>query len=303
MALIELIFVLSGACVVLLWLARGLKMIAPKVCSISGNFFTSMGKWAVITGGSGGIGKAYAEEFARLGLNVVIISRSKEKLDKSARDIEIKMDRSIMVIAADFTKDNIYENIKETIKDLDIAVLVNNVGILQNVIPCKFLETVNMEEKIHQMINCNVKAMVKMCHIVLPGMVKRGGGIILNISSGISKVPFPLYTLYSATKMFVETFSRGLSAEYKSKRILIQNVSPFGVSTAMTGYQNPSIITFTPEAFVRNSLQYLKAGEQTYGSVTHAILGWIIQAIPEWLLRREAFQNSFQEYVKTQVAG
>ncbi|MCI4380891.1 hypothetical protein PGIGA_G00245250 [Pangasianodon gigas] len=153
------------------------------------------------------------------------------------------------------------------------------------------------------MINCNVKAMVKMCYIVLPGMVERGRGVILNISSGISKIPFPMYTLYSATKVFVDIFSRGLQAEYKSNGILIQSVSPFGVSTAMTGYQKPSIITFTPEGFVRSSLMYLKAGEQTYGSVSHAILGWIIQAIPTWVLRREALHNAFQDYVKKQVGG
>ncbi|KAB5567491.1 hypothetical protein PHYPO_G00233390 [Pangasianodon hypophthalmus] len=304
MALMELIFVLSGACVVLFWLARMFMMLAPKVCwPIPGNFFTSMGKWAVITGGSEGIGKAYAEEFARLGLNVVIISRSKEKLDRAARDIEVKMDRKVMVIAVDFTKDDIYGCIKENIQGLDIAVLVNNVGILPSKVPYKLLETVHLEEKIHQMINCNVKAMVKMCRIVLPGMVERGRGIILNISSGISKIPFPMYTLYSATKVFVDIFSRGLQAEYKSNGILIQSVSPFGVSTAMTGYQKPSIITFTPEGFVRSSLMYLKAGEQTYGSVSHAILGWIIQAIPTWALRREALHNAFQDYVKKQVGG
>lgn len=278
-------------------------MLVPKLCwTIPGDFFTSMGKWAVITGGSEGIGKAYAEEFAKHGLNVVLISRSKEKLVKAARDIEVKMNRKVMVIAADFTKDDIYGSIRQKIQSLDIAVLVNNVGILPSNIPCKLLETVNLEEKIHQMINCNAKAMVKMCHIVLPGMVERGRGIILNISSGISKIPFPMYTLYSASKVFVEIFSRGLQAEYKSNGILIQSVSPFGVSTAMTGYQKPSIITFTPDGFVKSSMLYLKAGEQTYGSVSHAILGWIIQVIPTWVLRKEAFQSNFQAYVKKQVA-
>ncbi|KAK3565782.1 hypothetical protein QTP86_015047 [Hemibagrus guttatus] len=254
MALIELIFVLCGACVVFFWLTRAIMMLAPNLGGpIPGNFFTSVGKWAVITGGSEGIGKAYAEEFARLGLNLVIISRSKEKLVRAARDIEVKTNRKVMVISTDFTKDDIYKSIKENIQDLDIAVLVNNVGILPSNIPYRLLETVHLEEKIHQIINCNMKATVKMCHIVLPGMVERGSGIILNISSGISKSPFPMYTLYSATKVFVDIFSRGLQAEYKSKGILIQ--------------------------------------------------GWIMQSIPTWVLRKEAFQSSFQDYVKKQVSG
>ncbi|KAG7332389.1 hypothetical protein KOW79_004223 [Hemibagrus wyckioides] len=304
MALIEFIFVLCGACVVFFWLTRAIMMLAPMIGGpIPGSFFTSMGKWAVITGGSEGIGKAYAEEFARLGLNVVIISRNKEKLARAAKDIEVKTNRKVMVISTDFTKDDIYESIKENIQDLDIAVLVNNVGILPSKVPSKLLETVHLEEKIHQMINCNMKATVKMCHIVLPGMVERGRGIILNISSGISKSPFPMYTLYAATKVFVEIFSRGLQAEYKSSGILIQCVSPLGVSTAMTGYQKPSFITLTPEGFVRSSLLYLKAGDQTYGSINHAILGWIMHSIPTWVLKKEAFQSSFQDYVQKQVSG
>ncbi|XP_062854996.1 17-beta-hydroxysteroid dehydrogenase type 3 [Trichomycterus rosablanca] len=302
MALLELVFSLIGVCVVLCWLARALTVLSPQVCyPLPENFFTSMGKWAVITGGSDGIGKAYAQELGRRGLNVVIISRSKEKLNRTAREIELKNLRKVIVIPADFTKDDIYGHIKKIIKDLDIAVLVNNVGILPSYIPCKLLETVHLEEKINQMINCNVKTMVKMCHIILPGMVKRERGIILNISSGMAKVPFPLYTLYSATKVFVERFSLGLQAEYKSSGVLIQNVSPFGVSTSMTGYQKPNLITFSPEEFVKSSLVYLKTGAQTYGSISHTILGWAVQTIPTWVLGSEAFQHSFQQYVKKRV--
>lgn len=51
-----------------------------------------------------------------------------------------------------------------------------------------------------------------------------------------------------------------------------QTVAPFGVSTPMTGHQKPDMVTFTPEEFVRSSLKYLKAGDQTYGSVIHTIL-------------------------------
>ncbi|KAI4901923.1 hypothetical protein NFI96_015036, partial [Prochilodus magdalenae] len=263
----------------------------------------SVFSFAVITGASDGIGKAYAQELASWGLNVVIISRSKEKLDRVAKDIELKTGAKVVTISADFTKDDIYEGIKENIQGLDVAILVNNVGILPTQIPCRLLETDHLEEKINQLINCNIKTMVKMCHIVLPGMVERGRGIVLSVSSGIAKIPCPTYALYAATKVFVERFSQSLQAEYKSSGILFQTVSPFGVSTAMTGHQKPDLITFSAEGFVRNSLRYLKAGEQTYGSMTHALLGWVVQAIPTWVLRSEAFHHHFQEYVKKRVGS
>ncbi|XP_072537050.1 17-beta-hydroxysteroid dehydrogenase type 3 isoform X2 [Salminus brasiliensis] len=228
MALDQLVFALLGAYVLLFCgvrLAHLLMMLSPRVWyPLPENFLTSMGKWAVITGGSDGIGKAYAQELARCGLNVVIISRSKEKLDRAAREIELNTKAKVIAIAADFTEDDIYRGIKENIEGLDIGILVNNVGILPTQIPCRLLETANLEKKMNQVINCNIKAMVKMCHIILPGMVERGRGIILNVSSGIAKVPCPTYALYAATKAFVERFSQGLLAEYKSSGILIQCV-------------------------------------------------------------------------------
>uniref|UniRef100_A0A672LEH7 Hydroxysteroid (17-beta) dehydrogenase 3 n=1 Tax=Sinocyclocheilus grahami TaxID=75366 RepID=A0A672LEH7_SINGR len=141
-----------------------------------------------------------------------------------------------------------------------------------------------------------------MCRIVLPGMQQRfGRGVILNVSSGIAKIPCPIYSLYAASKVFVERFSQGIQAEYKSKGIIIQTVAPFGVSTSMTGHQKPDMVTFTPEEFARSSLKYLKAGDQTYGSVTHTILGGIVQSIPTWVLQSEVFQHHFREYVKERV--
>ncbi|XP_048066776.1 17-beta-hydroxysteroid dehydrogenase type 3 isoform X2 [Megalobrama amblycephala] len=284
MTLTEIIFILTGTCTILVFgrkLVCLLMMLAPEFfCPLPESFFTSLGKWAVVTGGSDGIGRAYAEELSKL---------------------ELTTGGKVKVIAADFTKDDIYGCIKENIEGLDIGILVNNVGILPSQIPCKLLEISDLEERIHDVINCNVKAMVKMCRIVLPGMQQRGRGVILNVSSGIAKIPCPIYTLYAASKVFVERFSQGLQAEYKSKGIIIQTVAPFGVSTSMTGHQKPDMVTFTAGEFVRSSLRYLKAGDQTYGSVTHTMLGGIVQSIPTWVLQSESFQHYFKKYVKERV--
>ncbi|XP_076859727.1 17-beta-hydroxysteroid dehydrogenase type 3 isoform X2 [Brachyhypopomus gauderio] len=307
MALIEVVFILVGVCCVFFCgrrLARVLMVLFPKFWyPLPENFFTSMGKWAVITGGSEGIGRAYAQQLAGHGLNVVLISRSRGKLETAAQDIELTTGRKVTVISADFTKDDIYTSIEESISSLDVAILVNNVGILPSQIPCKLLETTNLEEKILQVINCNLKSMAKMCRLILPGMVERGRGIILNVSSGMAIVPFPLYTLYGATKVFIERFAQCLQAEYKSKGILVQTVSPFGVSTSMMGYQKEDLMTFSAEAFVKSSLTYLKAGDHSYGSVRHTILGSFFQNIPTWVLRHEAFHQSFKEFVKKRVGA
>lgn len=143
--------------------------------------------------------------------------------------------------------------------------------------------------------------MAKMCKIVLPGMERRGKGVIVNISSGIATVPFPMYTLYTASKVFVERFSQGIQAEYKDRGIIIQAVAPFGVSTRMAGYQQTNMVTLSPEEFVQSSLQYLRTGDKTYGSLCHILLGLVLESIPLKVLYAESVLHSLQDYVKGRV--
>lgn len=305
MDFLELIFISLGAAVVIYYGVKLLlfsRMLYPKVWfSLPKSFFTSVGKWAVVTGASEGIGKAYASALAEKGLNVVIISRTKVELEKVAKEIGDATGRTVKVIVADFSKDDAFGRIEDALRNMNIGVLVNNVGMLVSCLPSKFLECAELEQMITKLINCNCKTMVKMCKIILPGMENRGKGVIINISSGVASIPFPLYTLYSASKVFVERFSQALQAEYKAKGIIIQAVAPFGVSTRMTGYQSTNKVTFSPEGFVESSLQFLKAGDKTYGSVCHTLLGWFLQTVPHSLLFSEYMQQTLQDYVKNKA--
>ncbi|XP_056449189.1 17-beta-hydroxysteroid dehydrogenase type 3 isoform X4 [Gadus chalcogrammus] len=263
-------FIFLGSLVVLHYAVKLLcfiRMLCPKFFfPLPKSFLRSMGEWAVVTGGSEGIGRAYAFELASHGMNVIILSRSKDKLERTAKEI------------------------------------VNNVGILPSMIPSKFLETKNLNQTMTDVINCNMRAMAEMCRICLPGMEKRGKGVIVNLSSGVATIPCPLYSLYSASKVFVERFSLCLQAEYSAKGIIIQTIAPFSVSTAMIGFQKGGL-AILPEDFVRTSLQYLKAGGKINGSVGHTFMGWLLQSLPSGILHSEAMQEGFIAYVKKAVAG
>ncbi|XP_051278420.1 17-beta-hydroxysteroid dehydrogenase type 3 isoform X1 [Dicentrarchus labrax] len=302
MDLMELFFISLGAAVVVYYGVKLLlfsRMLFPKLWfPLSKFFFTSMGEWAVVTGASEGIGRAYAFMLAEQGMNVVIMSRTTVTLDQVAKEIGDTTGQKVKVIATDFIKENVFSEIEEQLRDLNIGVLVNNVGVLPSFIPCQFLECAELDQTVTKVINCNVKTMAKMCKIILPGMENRGKGVIVNISSGIATIPFPLYTLYAASKVFVERFSQGLQAEYKDKGIIIQTVAPFGVSTRLSGYQPINMVTLSPEDFVKYSLQYIRAGDKTNGSVCHIVLGWILQSIPLKVLHGELVLNSLQDYVK-----
>ncbi|XP_027730798.1 testosterone 17-beta-dehydrogenase 3 isoform X3 [Vombatus ursinus] len=183
------------------------------------SFFRSMGEWAVITGAGDGIGKAYSYELAKRGLNIVMISRTLEKLQAVAKGIEETTGSHVKIIQADFTKDDIYENIKENLQGLEIGILVNNVGMLHNYIPFHFLSA---PEEVQNLIHCNISSVVKMTRLILRDMEIRRKGLVLNISSGAGRFPWPLYSIYSSTKAFVCTFSKALQVEYKEKGIVIQ---------------------------------------------------------------------------------
>uniref|UniRef100_A0A3Q0R4J5 Hydroxysteroid (17-beta) dehydrogenase 3 n=1 Tax=Amphilophus citrinellus TaxID=61819 RepID=A0A3Q0R4J5_AMPCI len=283
MDFMELFFISLGTAVVVYYGVKLLlfsRMLFPKLWfPVAKTFFTSMGEWAVVTGSSDGIGKAYAFALAKQGMNVVIMSRSKARLDQVAREIEETTEQRVKVIITDFAKENIFSEIEEQLKDLNIGVLVNNVGTLPCFIPCKFLESDELDK-------------FSVCCIY------RGEGMILNVSSGIASIPFPLYTLYA---VFVERFSQGLQAEYRDKGIIIQSVAPFGVSTRMTGYQQTSMVTLSPEDFVKYSLQYIRAGDKTNGSICHIVMAWLLQTIPPKFLYAEPVIQHLQDYVKQKV--
>ncbi|TFK15473.1 nucleoredoxin-like protein 2 [Platysternon megacephalum] len=210
---------------------RFLKCFSPHVWNaLPQSFFRSMGEWAAYqcTGLWQFTGLTLLSSLndvkgqtslAKRGLNIVMISRTLEKLQKVATEIEQATGRNVKIIQADFTKDYIYENIEECLQGLEIGILVNNVGMLHNPLPCRFLNGADTDENL---ISCNINSVTKMTRIILKQMEPRQKGLILNLSSGLGTFPCPLYTIYSASKAFVCTFSKALQAEYKAKGIIIQ---------------------------------------------------------------------------------
>ncbi|XP_041807964.1 hydroxysteroid (20-beta) dehydrogenase 2 [Chelmon rostratus] len=245
----------------------------------------SYGKWAVVTGATSGIGKAYANELARRGLDVVLVSRSNDKLQMAAKEIEDQYGRKTRTIQVDFTDGHsIYPVIAKELQGLEIGILVNNVGMTCSDNFAYFLEIPEAEQKITQIINCNMLSVPQMTRLVLPDMVKRGTGLIINISSEVGIHPQPLLSLYSATKIFVTYFSQCLHAEYKSQGIIVQCVAPFLVSTNMTKNMPTNLFVKSAAGFVREALNTVGLSSYTSGCLSHALQDMALTILlPDWL--------------------
>lgn len=247
----------------------------------------AQGTWAVVTGATSGIGKAYAHELARRGLDVVLISRNLSKLELEAKEIERLHGRRTRVIQADFTGGlQIYGDIEAQLQGLEVGVLVNNVamtygrGVLRKLLDCE-----NPAKITADMVNCNVLSVVQMTRIVLPQMVSRRRGVIINLSSVASLRSIPLLATYAASKAFVRSFSLAVATEYRPLGITVQSVSPCVVSTNMTKHPTPGLLIKLPEDFAREALDTLGLSSDVSGCLSHALQVLLMPVVlPQWLL-------------------
>jgi len=239
------------------------------------------GSWAVVTGATDGIGAAYVHELAKRGINIVLVSRIEEKLKTVASDIATKHKVQTKTIAFDFnTSDQAsYTKVfQPQLSGLDVGILVNNVGLSYDY-PEYFLDV--PQDRIDQLINLNIKATTYLTSLVLPGMVERKRGAIINISSASGVMTTPFLSVYSATKAYTDFFSRGLAGEYKSKGIVVQSVHPLYVVSKLSKIRNPTLFVPAASAFVSSALGTLGYETQTTGYWAHELQVGLVNLLPE----------------------
>ncbi|CAK4490989.1 unnamed protein product [Aphanomyces euteiches] len=250
-----------------------------------GKKLTKYGKWAIVTGATDGIGKAQAIELARKGLNIVLISRTQSKLDEVAKEITAKYSSvQVKTLAVDYSNltEVSIDAVRKVIADVgDVGVLINNVGQSYD-FPQYFHELT--DENVRSLVNMNINSTFVMTKLVLPGMVERKRGAIVNCSSGSARIACPLLSEYSAVKKCIEQYTLGLAGEYASKNIHIQCQTPMFVTSKLSKIRHASLTVPNPSTYSKASIAHI--GYETLVSPywPHALQIWLYESLPHFLI-------------------
>jgi short-subunit dehydrogenase len=182
-----------------------------------------MNKTALITGASGGIGLELARLHASKGDNLVLVARSGEKLAEVRDELESKYNVNVRFLVSDLSIRYAAKKVFDEVSNHKIAIdyLINNAGFGDFGL---FAES--DWDKQERMINLNITALTHLTRLFVPGMISRGEGKILNMSSLAAFTPGPTMSVYFATKAFVLSLSEALNNELKDKGITVTALCP-----------------------------------------------------------------------------
>ncbi len=200
---------------------------------------------ALITGASSGLGKEFAQIFAKKGYDLVLVARSEEKLRSIAKNLEDKYKITSTVLAQDLSQANsaskIYNEIK--IRGLHIDVLINNAGFGKI---GAFID--EKPSTSTEMINLNVTTLTEMTALFLPEMLAQNKGKILNVASTAAFQTLPNFGVYAATKAYVLNFTEALHYELKNSNIAVTALCPGPTVTGFAKRANAETSTLFKNA-------------------------------------------------------
>ncbi len=249
--------------------------------------------YALITGASKGIGKAIAVELAQRGYNVLLIARSEGLLNALAKDLsaqyKIQTDYLAIDLSAHTAAEDVYQWCLQ--KNYNIDILVNNAGYGLSGQFEKYSVNDNLD-----MMQVNMVTLVHLCQLFLPMLRRQSKSYILNIASSAAYQAVPYLNLYSATKVFVLHFSRGLRQELRNSPVSVTCISPGPTDTdfprraelGKRGLETAQKFNMTPEAVAKISVKAMLARK------TEVIIGVInkLSAFASWLLPKGMIEKT-----------
>lgn len=244
---------------------------------------------ALITGASSGIGAAFAVELAARGYDLVLVARRRDRLEQVARSLSQSPGITAEILAVDLTSEEGLAAVEQRIHGAaSLELLVNNAGFGTH---GKFFRAdLRSQDQMHRL---HVLATMRLTHAALPGMLERGKGGIINVSSVAAFWQSPGSVSYCATKGWINSFTEGLALELESIR------SPVKVQALCPGYTRsefhdiagidrkliPAGLWMSAEEVVAESLRGLARGKLiVIPGWRYQVVVFFMKHVPRWLL-------------------
>ena len=247
--------------------------------------------WALVTGGSSGMGLEYARQLAEIGCNMLLVSNQEEELKKAAGDLRCNKAIQVVQHYQDLATEMAAEELQSFCQseNLQIDILINNAGMF-------FFEelTTDNEAKALTMLRLHVFTPTRLCVLFGEEMKKRGYGYIINMSSMAAKLPCPGITIYSATKAYLKSFSKSLYFEMRPFDVGVTTVCPAAIATPLYKLK-PNLLRMgvkigligTPQWLVRKALKgMMKKKRVVKPGFMNLYLPPLIAVLPKRLVAR-----------------
>lgn len=181
---------------------------------------------AILTGATSGIGAAYARALAARGARLLICGRRGEVLEERQRELTRLGSPNAEILVGDLAESGVMETLEARLTAEPCAMLVNNAGFGYDAAVAEADQT-----SLDAMLTVHARVPLHLCRAVLPGMIARGEGAIINVGSLAGRVPVPKAALYVATKVFLERLSESMAMEAAPHGVVVQALVPGYVRT------------------------------------------------------------------------
>jgi short-subunit dehydrogenase len=244
---------------------------------------------ALVTGASSGIGEHFARELAAAGSDLVLVARRADRLTALAGELASRHGVRADVIAADLADPASLAPVEQRLADTEdpVDLLVNNAGYGTT---GPFAEQ-DLGSELNE-IDVNVIALVRLTHAVLPGMISRGRGGVLNVASTAALTPAPNNATYCATKAYVTVFSEALHSEVRRHGVTVTALLPgltrtdFQETASYNASWAPSFVWQQPQAVARAGLAAVVAGRAVcIPGAANKAMATVLRVTPRSLVR------------------
>ncbi|MBQ6014790.1 MAG: SDR family NAD(P)-dependent oxidoreductase [Bacteroidales bacterium] len=247
--------------------------------------------YALITGGSSGIGLEYARQLAERGYGLVLVSNQEEQLREAATELGGRFGVPVEWLYLDLSAQGCAQKMLEFCdgKGLEVDILINNAGIFF----IEYLGSHNLE-KARTMVGLHVTAVTECCILFGERMKARGAGRILIMSSMTADIPAPGIAVYSASKAYLKSFGLGLSYELAPYEVTVTTILPAAVDTGLYNL-SPRMrktgrrlgLVLSPEKLVRKALRAMFHGRRIRRpGALNLTIPFLVRLLPSRLIDR-----------------